>query len=954
MLVIGRKSRRYDCAIGGSLVRLEQLHLDATRLPNPLVLRRLPGRYSVHPSQLVLTRFNFRSSSVSEAARQYRRKGTKKYYSPYQNQLGTFLASTKKSTRKVPGQVPEKYQGEYQKSTKGGYQEYQTTRYKNFLVLFGTFPLSSCIYIPQKKVPLLVELSIVRVDTSRRWPANHDTDSWRTPPAHCPWNRWSRTDCSVRWRGFTADAAMAKIDQTKLDLHRWTLDMDNQSGSLVLMQPRRRQKSQKVCLVLSPSSPTFYLKTPSFANNLWGQLPPELLRAIVEASSSPLRTYIQLLSLSHTIRSMIRGLLRQMSFQRSEIDALVALVGSCKGLVKLTFPDAAEQLNFPPPAQRHRDHKTTTPGSWVDEAVVTLKGRGKQPYSHNKAFWGHTQLAVLENFPTSSEPDIERILSYLPGLVELTVSWRFPMSTRLLAALARFCPDLQVLRWEPPSYGIRELPISDLGALAPLSGVLKHLDLGHVKVSKETLAAFVGSLSAVTSLKLHSCPPAALEPIASHLTSLELSMCQDLPGPWLCRLERLSLNLSWSGPILAPLTLLLAANQATLRSLSLTTHETAESLIAPLSALPCLTHLDLEMSHAGRILSALPPHLVDRLESLRLCLYHATPGTTPVRIASSHLQSFSLDFRGRMMESPAPGLVLECPALVALCSDAPLLSLCCPRLRTLRSPPMEEPAPTPMPDLEFAGPSILGHLVDPAWLLAGSSPRLRVLTGIPVPEPDPAPHPLVLRLPGKLEYLDLHIKMPGARTAEGDPPLPPFDIQVEAPGLLDFNLDLDVSCPPDEDGLDEDVPSVRVRLCRHSPYLDSLRLCSYDALLSFQIDEEAGTTTMQLRDSVFACGNIEAASLIRLLTRHGARLSEIQVKAKKRSMASEDWAQLMTAISPCPQLRALSFENQLYKLKLVLDCPHLVDLFNTYRLGYPPPEEREHAVYLPEDELALS
>ncbi|KAJ4456348.1 hypothetical protein PAPYR_8466 [Paratrimastix pyriformis] len=92
------------------------------------------------------------SSSVSEAARQYRRKGPKKYHSLYQNQLGTFLASTKKSTRKVPGRVPEKYQGEYQKSTKGGYQEYQTTRYKNFLVLFGTFPLSSCITSPHHHI----------------------------------------------------------------------------------------------------------------------------------------------------------------------------------------------------------------------------------------------------------------------------------------------------------------------------------------------------------------------------------------------------------------------------------------------------------------------------------------------------------------------------------------------------------------------------------------------------------------------------------------------------------------------------------------------------------------------------------------------------------------------------------------------------------------------------------
>ncbi|KAJ4454282.1 hypothetical protein PAPYR_11039 [Paratrimastix pyriformis] len=74
------------------------------------------------------------SSSVSEAAStKYQPNVLKKY-------------QTVPKERKVPGRVPEKYQGEYQKSTKGGYQEYQTTRYKNFLVLFGTFPLSSCIH----------------------------------------------------------------------------------------------------------------------------------------------------------------------------------------------------------------------------------------------------------------------------------------------------------------------------------------------------------------------------------------------------------------------------------------------------------------------------------------------------------------------------------------------------------------------------------------------------------------------------------------------------------------------------------------------------------------------------------------------------------------------------------------------------------------------------------------
>ncbi|KAJ4459421.1 hypothetical protein PAPYR_4465 [Paratrimastix pyriformis] len=711
------------------------------------------------------------------------------------------------------------------------------------------------------------------------------------------------------------------------------------------------QKSHKVLawFFLLPHLLPIFPKTPTLANNLWAQLPPDLLRAIVEASSSPFRTYIQLLSLSHTIRSMIRGILRQMSFQTAEIDvdALAALIGPCKGLGELAFP--VPRQNYP--HLPHTDTKTTTPSSWVDEA-----------------FGGQTQLAVLENFPTSSEPDIERILSHLPGLVELTVSSSFPMSTRLLAALARSCPGLQVLRWEARQRFWRnylEPPPSDLGALAPLSGVLRQLDLGDSAVSEESLTAFVGSLSAVTSLKLHSCPPAALEPIASHLTSLELRICHDLPGPWLCRLERLSLNLRESGPILAPLTLLLAANRATLRSLSLATDEPAESLIAPLRTLPCLTHLNLELLHGGCILSALPPVLVDRLESLTLRLDQFTE-TAPVRIASSHLQSFSLQ-----VFFPTQGLILECPALVVLRSCAPLLSLCCPSLRTLITPLLEETAPIPRPDLEVAGPSPDRLWVDPVWLLTGS-PRLREISGIHLTRPDllarlctceslvrlmlrfdatRLPNPLVLRLPGQLEHLDLIIEM-SARPAEGDPPLPPFDIQVEAPGLLYFNLAIDCIHRPTLRP-DEKKPSVRVRLCHPSPSLDDLRLCSYHALLFVQNDEEeAGTPAMQPRD-LFVTGNLDAASLVRLLSRHGARLSQIQV-ANSGSMASEDWAQLMAALSglprlidlqldpprtvskislACPQLRSLCFtEPLLPEVELALDCPLLVDLFDHERI----------------------
>ncbi|KAJ4462649.1 hypothetical protein PAPYR_647 [Paratrimastix pyriformis] len=685
-------------------------------------------------------------------------------------------------------------------------------------------------------------------------------------------------------------------------------------------------------------------KTPT--SNLWAQLPPELLRAIVEASSSPCRTYIQLLGLSHTIRSMIRGILRQISFQRAEIDvdALAALVGPCKGLAKLAFPvPRANDFHLP-----HTNTKTATPSSWVDEA-----------------FGGHTQLAVLENFTAPSEPDGERILSHLPGLVELTVSPSFPMSTRLLAALARSCPDLQVLRCnarEPDPVNMQQqcnprlkLPLSDLGALAPLSGVLRQLAIGDSAVSEESLAAFVGSLSAVTSLKLHSCPPAALEPIASHLTSLELNTCQGLPGTRICRLERLSLKLHRRGPIRVPLTLLLTANKATLRSLSLATDETAESLIAPLRALPCLTHLDLEMFRAGRILSALPPDLVDRLESLTLLLQETTE-TAPVRIASSHLQSFC----HQVFSGPNPGLILQCPVLMELRSWSPLISLRCPRLRTLRSlPPPEGTGPMPMSDLEVVGPQGACWM-DPAWLLTGS-PRLRELYGIHLAQPDllarlcacgslvrleqlhldatRLPNPLVLRLPGQLEYLDLNIELGDQEIRHC--PRSTFGAHAQTQAGL---------------------PSVRVRLC-HSPYLDDLRLRSDSALLSLQTDEEeAGTPTLQPRD-LFVYGDLDAASLIRLLTRHGARLSRI--RAILGSLASEDWAQLMAAMSGlprliglqldppstvskislvCPQLRTLFFLKELRpEVELVLDCPRLDDLVAVRSgairslFGLPPP-----------------
>ncbi|KAJ4456382.1 hypothetical protein PAPYR_8423 [Paratrimastix pyriformis] len=335
--------------------------------------------------------------------------------------------------------------------------------------------------------------------------------------------------------------------------------------------------------------------------------PSELSRIIMEASPCPFYTYIQLLGLSHAFRMTVRGTLREITIPESDpalydsmpaitADALAALVGPCKSLYKLTFPTI----------KSWRDFCLADSADWVDEA-----------------FRDHTQLAVLV-LPSLSESDTECILSHLPGLVELTVSPHLAMSTNLLAALARSCPSLQVLRCSVTEIVQDQLfPLlqPDLSALAPLSGILKELDISDadplwppsgatknidlraldIEIGDENLEPFVGTLTAVTSLRLFRCPPAALKPIASHLTSLKLARAlseEDLPGPWLCHLEALSLDITrTTDPALAPLARLLAANRATMRRLSLRLSDAEEpSLKASLRAMPRLTQLVVSRS----------------------------------------------------------------------------------------------------------------------------------------------------------------------------------------------------------------------------------------------------------------------------------------------------------------------------------------------------------------------
>ncbi|KAJ4455570.1 hypothetical protein PAPYR_9465 [Paratrimastix pyriformis] len=701
-------------------------------------------------------------------------------------------------------------------------------------------------------------------------------------------------------------------------------------------------------------------------------LPPELLRAIVEASPCPLQTYMQLVSLSHAIRGGLRGTLRELSFADPPEpslagitptitpDALAALVGPCTALRTLSLPEGVACAD---------------PG-WADEA-----------------FGGHSQLAVLRQVPCSlPEPAIERILGHLPGLAELTVHPQLHMSTRLLEVLARSCPGLQVLRCTFQSYAYH---LPDFAALAPLSGSLRVLDIGGLRDSEDGLAAFVGSLSALTSLRIACCPSAALEPVASHLVCLEgldVGAGDDLPGPWLCHLEALSLRLS--GCPAVPLARLLAANQATLSRLGLTIrfglaalrHGAADLpplLASSLGGLPRLTHLALavEASPDCPLAALVPPELVDRLTDLRLL-------------------RLSLDVQQR---GPTPWLTLDCPALVTLDLNGPLAALRCPRLRTLRAQATPGLAvAAPMPDLEevvFRGP----HMVDdPTWLLAGSSPRLRALTRVRLTRPDllarlgacgwlvrlkelrldagRLPSPLVLRLPGQLEQLDLRVE------GHPEPPaLPDLQLQVAAPGLRDFDLIIADStipgstipgstipgstipgstihdstipgsaihdstipgstiagsdCPP--------PPSVQVRL--HCPRLVRLGLQSPAAtVLSLQLDDDglgdgAELAPMPLR-MLSVAGGLDGASLLGLLTRHGAQLRVFSARGLRAAASAEVWLQLMRALwlprlaglmldlseAPsaglwlaCPRLRTLQLHGLPDGARVVLACPLL-------------------------------
>ncbi|KAJ4455909.1 hypothetical protein PAPYR_9038 [Paratrimastix pyriformis] len=644
--------------------------------------------------------------------------------------------------------------------------------------------------------------------------------------------------------------------------------------------------------------------------DLLARLPPELLQAIVEASSDQLKTYTQLLSLSHAIRTRFRGTPRAMSFDREPcywcriptVDALAALVGPCKNLTKLTFPQDLYGCGCSEAAR----------AGWVRET-----------------FGGHHHLTTLI-FPysTSFAPEvIEQILSHLPGLAELHLNG-VVIITRLLAALARSCPHLQVLRIEGGWLGK-----PDFSVLAPLAGSLQQLivridedeaDLFQSDVSVPD-PAFLPTLTALQRLDVcNLCfPPAAIVPLASQLTHFELlgdMAVPQLPIPWLCRLERLVLlcpNVD-SASVLR----VLEANRATLcrASLDVTAMAAAElaAITDSLAAMPLLIRLKLHSySHEKQVglLPLIPPAgLLSRLE--RFTMRRGTTVTVTeshhVRIVSSRLRRF--DLQATIDPQCTFRLSLDCPALedLMLPKEVTIRQLGvirCPRLRRIMGLPDNfHGFQRPMPDLTFVDCS----KAHPAWAahLLVESPRLQFLDVRELPPPDllaqacatsltvlflsptywPA-NPFIIQLPGQLEKFSLH-------GPDGCFPLTTRcmqDLHVEGAGLRYFRI-------VGEDG---------VRLLRlNCPALEFLAL---DARC-VHLELAEGTEPLELQVQAGPTPDLET-----LFTQRGARLRRVSMHLCHAWLTRK----VTSALCGLPRLSSLSLEFITVPARLKLACPQL-------------------------------
>ncbi|KAJ4462533.1 hypothetical protein PAPYR_505 [Paratrimastix pyriformis] len=447
-------------------------------------------------------------------------------------------------------------------------------------------------------------------------------------------------------------------------------------------------------------------------------------------------------------------------------DALAALIGPCKDLIKLSFRPPGDSPDRPSAYGCGFDEASCA--GWVDEA-----------------FGGHNRLAVLEYLPTFYEPVIEHILRHLPGLCELNTG-EVPITAALTTTIVRSCPRLQDLRTDAIGYEDDDV----VPLLAPLVDLRRFHTLSRIFVP-DGMNKLSHSVTAVGVVFLGTFPGDAFKPLAAHLTRLSLDVDD-------CESDNPEANIPGRF-------CLLAANRATLQRIKLDFKDLdaagLAAMVGALNDLPRLTHLQIDwgaLPPGSDSNVALLPGLHSQLERMALsfeCDPEEKTPRPPLHIISDRLRRLDLGD----IDPAVSGLTVDCPALVELRLPAVdtggQVTLKCPRLRTLRDGPfwLNCFAP-PMPDLE----TVSARVWDPIWLLDlwAVSPRLRSLEVhlaavgrkmLPMLAAGAAslvelaleldlaqmPNPLVLRLPGRLESLRLSLRNVGA----------PLDLQVEAPRL---------------------------------------------------------------------------------------------------------------------------------------------------------------------------
>ncbi|KAJ4456587.1 hypothetical protein PAPYR_8155 [Paratrimastix pyriformis] len=632
-------------------------------------------------------------------------------------------------------------------------------------------------------------------------------------------------------------------------------------------------------------------------------------------------------SVSHATRMAVKGTLRELSFVFDDpagtvpiltADALAAIVGPCKGLVKLTLPK-----------RKRTSHDDNHPAGtlwnyatpWVDEA-----------------FAGHGQLAVL-SIPWAEPllPAISHIFQHLPELMELHFLEIETFPPALLGTIAQSCPCLLTLRLSTESKEDLFLDLDsnsnldlDFMQLSPLAAMLEELTL-HIPFSQhscDTLSGLIPQLVALERLDLFDGYDLTIAR-ANQLTHVNLVDQVDNVGATLlsadgtsfCRMESLGVALGCQAEEL------LAASRGTLQSVKLITHGSGriDRWMDLLGGLPRLTRLELtadDFCHPepdDPFVDALPASLLNRLEHLVLQLYYPVP----VAIASKSLRTLRI--------SVDNDLTLDCPALEELDwvagSDQSDLVINCPRLRTMKPELTGLRIQASMPDLvgvEFpagAGSRIWHPLLDAA-------PRLAELVNVSVSQPAlfdrllsvgslfrlgvhlplaALPSPPALRLPGHLEHLDMFLSLP-----KNDETMGFINLPVEAPGLRSFTLNGTSSWP---------TPPPPVRLILSCPALVALRLSlPHIAAVLF------GAAPPLLRSlRVDSPLSAHAASLLAILTEHGAHLRHVALLLKCPS-GWEAWPRLLAdALGHLPQLARLELLEG-HPTNLALACPHLRQL----------------------------